>query len=347
MSSNYNNKQERKLIILGHIVKEYIDTAMPVSSKMVANRMDGSVSSATVRNIMAELEDEGYIRQPHTSAGRIPTDIGYRDYVNILKDRVKIEKREAARLAAEFDSRIRTISDIIKTTSNIISHELHNASIVMWPSIQDLYLKQIQLVKVRAQTVLAVLITMTNAVKNYMIKLDDDLEKADLEKLSNYINLNYRSLSFLDISNKLKEESGEGEDVEMSQKALDIIDNVINENIEDELYCNGLNYFTDEPEFNDLALARRMIEMFADKRYLAGLLRRELPYKGVKVYIGSENDSDVLCDCSVITSGYALNGRTVGRIGVVGPTRIDYEHALTTVGYLSDIISEKLEKINA
>lgn len=344
MNGNNTKKQERKLIILGHIVKEYIDTAMPVSSRLVANRMNGSVSSATVRNIMAELEDEGYIRQPHTSAGRIPTDNGYRDYVDMVRDTIRIKRQEAARLAAEYDDRIRTMNDIISRTSDVISKELHSASVVMWPSIQDLYLKHIQLVKVRAQTVLAVLITMTNAVKNYMIRLDSELENAELEKLSNYINSNYRSLSFLEISNKLKHEETEGEEAGIADNARNIIDSVINDNIEDELYCNGLNYFTD---ISDLALARRMIEMFADKRCLAGLLRGELPYRGVKVYIGSENDSEALNECSVVTSGYSLNGRTIGRIGVVGPTRMDYEQALGTVRFISDLISSKLEGLNA
>ena len=170
-------REERNARVLGYIVREYVSTAVPVSSKRIAQRMGGSVSSATVRNVMAELEEFGFIEQPHTSAGRIPTHLGYRCYVDIAKDRIRLKRKEAERLAAEYSKRVRTIKDVIEKTSFLISHELHNAGIVMWPSIEDFYLKHMELIKVKAETVLAVLFTMTNDVWNYIINLDRDLKK--------------------------------------------------------------------------------------------------------------------------------------------------------------------------
>jgi heat-inducible transcriptional repressor len=128
--------------------------------------------------------------------------------------------------------------------------------------------------------------------------------------------------------------------------ALEVIDTIIEENIEDEMYWEGLNYFMDEPEFRDINITRNMLKIFSDKKELVSMMRGELPYEGLRIYIGKENRSRMLKDCSMITCGYSLRGRPVGRIGVIGPTRMDYDHALRTVSCLSYLISEKLKKIN-
>ncbi|MGB2601785.1 MAG: heat-inducible transcriptional repressor HrcA [Candidatus Omnitrophota bacterium] len=354
MKNNINrNKEQRKQFVLAHIVHEYVSTALPVSSMAVARKMGGSLSSATIRNIMAELEEEGYIEQPHTSAGRVPTQRGYRCYVDIVRDRIHSEKKEAERLAAEYDRRINTIKEVIRKTSYLISRELHSAGVAMWPSIEYLYLKHFELVKVKAETVLAVLVTVTNDVKNYIIKLDRELGKTELEKISNYINSNYEMEPISAIYDDLKHVAeGKRENVDKEafravKTALNVIDTIVEENIEDEIYWEGLNYFMDEPEFQDINITRNMLKVFSDKRGLISMMRGELPYEGLRVYIGKENQSRMLKDCSVVTCGYSLRGRTVGRIGVIGPTRMDYDHALRTVSCLSHLISEKLRMINS
>ena len=344
------NKEQRKLFILAHIVHEYVSTALPVSSMAVARKMGGSISSATVRNVMAELEEEGYIEQPHTSAGRVPTQKGYRCYVDMVRDRIHSERKEAERLAAEYDRRISTIKEVIRKTSYLISRELHSAGIAIWPSIEYFYLKHFELVKVKAETVLAVLVTVTNDVKNYIIKLDRELEKTELEKISNYINSNYEMEPISSIYDDLKravQAQHEGGTFSAVRTALEVIDMIIEENIEDEIYWEGLNYFMDEPEFRDVNITRNMLKIFSDKRELISMMKGELPYQGLRIYIGRENKCRMLRECSVITCGYSLRDKTVGRIGVVGPTRMDYDHALRTVSCLSHLISEKLRRINS
>ncbi len=352
-TDRHDRKEERKCRVLAHVVRAYVHDAMPVSSRVVARMMDGNISSATARNIMAELEDEGYIEQPHTSAGRIPTNSGYRQYVDMVKDRIRLERRQAERLAAEYTRRIRTIKEVIEKTSYLISRELRNAGIVMWPSIEDFYLKRIELVKVGAEAVLAVLVTMTNAVKNYIIRLDRELEKAELERITNYINTNYERAAFSrisgDIRRALRDASGGGdgpEVIEAARSALAVVDSIIEENIGNEICWEGLNYFLDEPEFRDMDLTRKLLRMLSEKEDLAGLMRKELPFRGLNVYIGRENSCEMLTECSLITCGYTLRGRAVGRVGVIGPTRMDYDRALRTVSCLSDLISSKLEEIN-
>lgn len=347
-----NKKEQREMLVLGFIIREYVSSAVPVSSKTIAQVMGGGVSSATVRNVMAELEEKGYIAQPHTSAGRVPTDLGYRKYVDIVKTRMKMERREAERLSNEYNQRISTVKDVIERATFIISHELHNAGLAMWPNMENFYLKRLELVKVRAQTIMAVLITVNNAVKNYIIEIDRDLNEAELARVSNFVNANYEHKVVSEIYGDLSRILSGGEEerkqiVDVAEVALRVVDTMIRENLESEIYFEGLNYFADEPEFKDLEFARRMIGMFSErKEYLVNLLHSELPERGLRVYIGAGNDREMLKSCSLITCGYSLQGRTIGRIGVIGPTRMDYYSALSTVSCLADLISEKLEEIS-
>ena len=349
---NQFRKEQRKYRILEHIVHEYISSAIPVSSRVISVKMGGQVSSATVRNIMAELEEKGYIEQPHTSAGRVPTQAGYRHYVNVINEHLRFEQKEARRLASEYARRINTIKEVLSKTSFIISRELHNAGMVLLPSAADFYLKHIELVKVRAETVMAVLVTMTNDVRNYLINLDSEMQRAQLEKVANYINSKYEGTGVSAICDGLREtlngeDHGEGKEIiEAAATALKVIDTVIDENVENELYWEGLNYFMDEMRSEDMDAARRILSIFSDKRDITRLMREELPFRGMKIYIGKENSSTMLSDCSVVTCGYTLHGRTVGRIGVIGPTRMDYNNAISTLNCLSDLISVKLEEIN-
>jgi len=344
-------KQQRKLLVLGHVVYAYITTAVPVSSKTVALEMDGCISSATVRNIMAELEEEGYIDQRHTSSGRVPTQSGYRCYVDRIKDDIRSEKKEAERLAFEYTARIRTINEVIKKTSFLISRELRNASIVMWPNTENFFLKRIELVKVKAETVLAVLVTMTNAVKDYIIRLDGDLAGAELERVANYINKNYEHLPLSRISDDLRRvirdgQGGNDDFAAIAATALTAVDSILAEDAYNEISLEGLEYFMDDSWAGNVGRTRGILRMFSEREDLIRLMRDELPDRGIKTYIGRENRCEMLSDCSVITCGYTMHGETAGRIGVIGPTRMDYVRALRTVSCLSGLISSKLEEIN-
>jgi heat-inducible transcriptional repressor len=344
-------KEQRNFEVLAHIVRRHISSAMPVSSKVVAQGMGDRVSSATVRNIMGDLERRGFIEQPHTSAGRVPTDRGYRYYVDAARIRMQMEKRRAERLAREYARRIRSIEELLERTSSLISHELHNAGFVMWPSIEDLYLKRLELIRIRARTALAVLITTTNAVKKYIIRLEEDLRNPELESVANYINANYEDAVISrmadDLRHILRTQDEDGKDViRIAGRALGIVDDILETDAENEIYLEGLEQFMEEPEFRNVGIARSMLKVFFDRKYLSRLMRGELPFRDIRIYIGRENPIDMLRDCSIITSGYGMHGRTIGRFGVIGPTRMDYDNAIRTVSMLSGIISAKLEELN-
>ncbi|MBU0571215.1 MAG: heat-inducible transcriptional repressor HrcA [Candidatus Omnitrophica bacterium] len=341
-------KEERNHKVLAHIVRIYVSTGIPVSSKSVAADMGGSISSATIRNIMAELEETGDIVQPHTSAGRVPTDRGYRHYVNLLNKELHMRKREARRLSGEYSERIRSIKDVIERTSALISRELHHASVVMWPDAGNFYLKHLELIKVKSETVLAVLVTMTNAVRNYMIQLDQDLEKTDLQRIANYINLNYEDEKVSDIADYLKnsiEDSENMESMNITDHAARIIDHFINKGIESEISWEGVSDLSGESGYRDTDTIGRILQILSNRKAIAHLMREELPYRGIRTYIGEENKFTVLKRCSIVTSGYMLHGKAIGRIGVVGPTRMNYDSVLRTVSYLSNVVGMQLEAL--
>ncbi|MBU0683313.1 MAG: heat-inducible transcriptional repressor HrcA [Candidatus Omnitrophica bacterium] len=350
-SSDIDRKEQRKNRVLGHIVHSYISTAGPISSKIVAEIMD--LSSATVRNIMAELEDEGYIEQPYTSAGRVPTNTGYRQYVDMVKSHIKAEQEESERLAREYTRKIETIKEIMTKTSFLIIRELQSAGVVLWPGIENFHLKHIELVKVKPRSILAIIVMMSNDVKNYIIELDKDVSKIELIRVSNYINENYSELSLPRVLAGLRDTVRDmsfyehnNEFLQSVQNALLVLDSVVEEYDENELYWEGLNYFMDAVNSDNIDVTRNLYQMFSEREGLVKFLRGELPYSGIKVYIGTENKQERLNNCSVITCGYSLRNKTVGRIGVIGPTRMDYGHAMRVVSCLGDLISLKLEEIN-
>lgn len=347
-----HKRENRKRIVLGHIVRAHVSTALPVSSKTVVERMGGNVSSATIRNVMAELEDEGLIEQRHTSAGRIPTGYGYRYYVDMLTDDIKKEKRQAERLAREYTRKINSIKEVIEKTTFLISRELRNTGLVLWPGVENLYLKHLQLVRLRSETVLAVLITMTNAVRNYIIRLDREVRSQELQRISNFVNDNYTEQTLAAISAKLEKEidapgrSSAGENSNIARSAAEIVKGILSEDMDREIYWEGVDNFMNEPEFSDVNTARRILHMFSEKQTLMRILGKDIDSNEIKVYIGGESGCDMLNDCSLVTCGYFYRGRSLGRFGVLGLTRMDYGRALRTVSCLSELISAKLEEID-
>jgi len=346
-------KDHRKDIVLAHIVEAYVSSAVPVSSKTVAEKMGGNVSSATIRNVMGELEHQGFIEQPHTSAGRVPTTAGYRRYVSMKTENISYRKREAERLAQEYTRKIETIKDVIEKTTYLISRELHNAGVMVWPGVDNLYLKHLELIKLSSQMTLAVLVTMTNAVKNHMIRLDREMSSDELGRVARYINENHAEKPVSGISENIKtamdKVSGElrGEARETALTALKVLDGIVSDNADSEIYMEGIDNFMNEPEFSDINVIRKVFHVFSDRKSeLAGILTRDLSSGDVRVYIGEECGSEILKDCSIVTCGYFFRGKAAGRMGVVGPTRMDYDRALRTVRCLSSLISAKLEEID-
>jgi len=343
-------KRERKNNVLAHIVREHVASSVPVSSQNVTERMGRVFSSATIRNIMGQLEDEGYLYQPHTSAGRVPTDKAYRYYVNRIRDSIELKDREYKRMAAQYTNRVRTLEEMIENASRFISRELRKASIVMWPSLEDTHLKHIDLLKVSDRAVLSVIVTMSNAVKHYVLELDFSSTRAELEKVANYLNANYRAASFLQIADNLERTKadavmrGEHEIEALALMAQEFIEAILKKDIENEIYWEGLEHFMDETGLDDMAVLKRFVQAITRRHGLISLMRKDLGSGGMRAHIGEECGRG-LSGLSIITCGYELRGRTAGRLGVIGPIRMDYERVLATVKFLTELLSSQLEGI--
>ncbi|MBF0494107.1 MAG: heat-inducible transcription repressor HrcA [Candidatus Omnitrophica bacterium] len=344
------NRDERNSEILSQIIQLYTATAIPVSSKSVAESMDNIVSSATIRNIMAELEEDGFIEQPHTSAGRRPTDRGYRHYVDHLNGRLSLEKHKVKKFEEEFFEKVRSIKDLIEQSSHLINRQLHYASAVMLPDTVSQYMKHLELLKIKSDTVMAVLVTMTNIVENYIIKLDGDIEKGQLNKIANFINEKCEGKKVSDILEYLKGVNSvadkNSELGAMSAFAIRLIDGMAKTDIENEIFITGMDCFSGQADFSNSEDFRNLLKILSDKKLMMKIMKGELSAGGMRFYIGHENEPEPLKKCSLVTFGYEFHGTPLGRIGIIGPTRMHYENVFQTVNYLIEVLNSKIEGLS-
>lgn len=345
-----DKKRTRRRAVLTHVVRQYVSSSEPVSSGTVTELMNRSCSSATVRNIMGQLEEEGFLEQLHTSSGRIPTDKAYRYFVNNIRDRIKLREREYKRLAREYSAMAGSLEELIERTSNLLSRELRKASLVMWPSLKDTSLQHIGFVKVARGQVLAVIVTMTNAVKKYLLDLASNHSEEELTEAAGYLNKFYRGATFLIIADNLARSKEDAEESDMRKvyellnTAHELIEGILKKDIENDIYWEGLDYFLEEQFADDLAVTRRLVRAVTGRRELVRILRDDLATGGMSTHIGSECGTE-LNGLSLITCGYDMEGRAVGRLGVIGGTRMDYERVLGTVRFLAELLSLQLKNM--
>lgn len=335
---------QRQNQILEIIVSSYVDTALPVGSRVVSKMV--GLSSATVRNIMADLEEMEYITHPHTSAGRIPTDKGYRCYIESLMRVKDINRKEARRIEEEYRTRRKGIEDIIKKTAEVLASITHQTGIILFPKFNKSVFKRIDLISVGRRRVLAVLITSTGIVKSFIIETEEDMER-ELGAVTNLLNSDYYGLTLEDIKEGLIKRLRQERDSFHSvvKETSDIIELMLQLFREDELYLGGPSCLLSQPEFEDADYAKAMLHIFEDKSALSRLLEEDIGEKGIKVYIGKENKYKNIQNCSVLTSGYRVKDELVGRLGIIGPTRMAYSHMIPLVNYISETVTKTLSEL--
>lgn len=335
---------ERQNKILEIIVSSYVGTALPVGSRAVAKMV--GLSSATIRNIMADLEDQGYIMHPHTSAGRVPTDKGYRLYIESLMRAKEINKREAQYIEEEYRLRRKSIEDIIKKSAELIAGITHQTGIVLFPKFQQSKFKHIDFVSVGKNKILVVLVTSNGIVRSFMIDTKEELA-SDLDTITNLLNSDYYGLTLDEIKQRLfmrlKEERNSSYNI--ISETSGIIDSMLQLFYEDELYLGGASRILFQPEFEDAHNAKDLMAIFEDKEALSRLLEEDLGEEGIKIYIGRENKHKQMRNCSLVTCGYRIKGDLTGRLGIIGPTRMDYDHLIPIVNYISEKMTGALDSL--
>lgn len=323
---------DRKWTILKAIIKTYLETGEPVGSRTISKYADLNLSSATIRNEMSDLEEMGYILQPHTSAGRIPSDAGYRLYV----DRMMEEKdREVTEMKEMVLQRQDKMELLLKQMAKVLAANTNYAAMISGPQYHRTKLKFIQLSIVSETQILAVIVAEGNVVKNKMLHMEHELDHQTVLELNILLNTALNGLTLEEINlatiSRLKEQAGIHSEV--VNRVLDAVAESIQSDDEIEIYTSGATNIFKYPELSSSEKASELISAFEEKRDLVGMISSEEAKNntGIQVYIGQESPIQTMQDCSVVTATYELGEGMYGRIGVIGPKRMDYDKVVSTL----------------
>lgn len=344
-----NQLDERKTKILNAIIRNYLETGEPVGSRTISKYTDLNLSSATIRNEMSDLEEMGYILQPHTSAGRIPSDQGYRFYVDHLMQEKDREVSEMKEFVIEHTEKM---EQVLKQVAKLLANNTNYATLVTAPRYQQKRLKFIQLSKVDDAHILAVVVLEGNLVKNKMLSVAEPVGNEEMLKLNMLLNTHLNGLSVEEINlgtiAVLKEKAGIHSQV--VSDVLDAVAEAIGEDEDLEIYTSGTTNILKYPELSDSQRAEELLSTFEEKQQLVSLVAERLEPEdsnGIQVYIGNESPIQTMKDCSVVTATYELGEGVKGTIGIVGPKRMDYEKVMDNLKNLKsqlDGIFDKKDK---
>jgi len=332
-----NILKERKAKVLHAVIHQFIKTGKPVGSNILESEYDFDLSPATLRSLMAELEKDGYLTHPHTSAGRIPTDAGYRAYVNSIVELQRLAVEEEEKIRKEYEKKTKEIDTLLSQTSRILSGLSNYTGFVLAPKVENNEIRNIELVQVAKDQILVVLLTKTGDVKNKLVNISIDAE--DLEELKKFLNRKLRGLSLSEAGKRI---FGEIQKYETKQKNMigfaECISEVI-DSIRDDIYMDGASNVLAVPDFKDLESARYLMQLNEDRDKLKKMIGRDLNNK-IQVRIGAEHK-----DLSVITTSYNYGNRVVGVLGIIGPKRMEYEKMIALVNSVSTIVNGYLSGI--
>lgn len=338
---------DRKLKILQAIIQNYLETGEPVGSRTISKLTDLNLSSATIRNEMADLEEQGFIIQPHTSAGRIPSDKGYRLYVDtMLQDKIQ----EVEDMKVLLIDRADKIDTLLKQIAKLLAANTNYATLVTKPQYRSRKVKFIQLTEVDDDQILAVILLEGNIVKNKIINTLEKLDKEIILKLNIVFNTFLQGLDLSEINltiiQKMKEQAGSYSGV--VSDILDVIAQAISEEKNVEIYTSGATNMLKYPELSDMDKVSELLNTFEEKNQLTELIAatplEDTEKRGIQVYIGSETPVEAMKDCSVVTATYEIEDGVYGKIGIIGPKRMDYEKVVSTLHTLMVQLDEIFKK---
>lgn len=347
--SEHKELDERKKQILKSIIDDYIMTAEPIGSRTIAKKSVLGISSATIRNEMADLEEMGYLEQPHTSAGRVPSVKGYRMYVDSLMDMSVLTKDELLFIKENLEGRIDRLVDLIKQASNVISQITHYTSVATAPKISKSKIRNVQLLYMDPKRVLMILVTNEGMVKHSTIHLEGVAHPADIERVSRILNEKLAGLTVeklnVQLIHEIQKEFGVSKDFLFSVM-MDIAKTIQNENSnESEVFMNGTTNIFKYQEFTDSDKARAFFD-FMQRNELINRIMLPQGEKGmIDVKIGSEIKIDEVSDFSIVTTSYSLGDYMVGTIGVIGPKRMEYPKVISAMDYITKELNKELEKM--
>jgi heat-inducible transcriptional repressor len=335
---------ERKQKILLAIVHDYIATAEPIGSRTIAKKYKLGVSPATIRNEMADLEELGYIEQPHTSAGRVPSERGYRYYVDYLMKRKDLSKEEEEMILQGFAMKIKDVGHVIHKAGQLISQVTRYTALVMQPQIGISNFKRIQIVAMSPMQAMVLVVMDNGAVYHRMIDVPESIDETDMETITRVLNDKLHGSSIENIKFTLLKEiyfelAGHKHVLDL---AMELIHESVTPRTEDRIYLGGVFNILNQPEFHNVEKVKTLLSLLEQEKLLSDLLAGASLDKGVSVRIGSEINRTEVEECSVVSATYHVSG-LMGTIGVLGPTRMDYARVVSVVDFMTKSLSRALE----
>jgi heat-inducible transcriptional repressor len=338
---------KRMKTILAAVVHRYITTAEPVSSSIIAKEYNLDLSTATIRHEMYWLEKYDYLWQPHISAGRIPTDKGYRFYVDNLMIKKYLKENEKREIIQIYKKN-KELEETMKITSQLLSKLTNNLGVVLAPIIYDDLVRNIQFIPVGNNRVLTIIVTDTGLVCQKLINVSGEITKDRLSYLSNLINnkLTEKDMNIINLNKILKDELDKILSFqERFNYIYDFLEDCFNfKSLKNKVYLDGRTNIMRQPEFNETIKLNYILSIIEEENILANTIRKCLGFRKTKVIIGKESKLKEIQSCSLVTSKYNIRGKPAGAIGVLGPTRMDYSRMISIVEYVSDRLSDILSE---
>jgi heat-inducible transcriptional repressor len=337
---------ERMRWILRTIIESYILTGDPVGSRTISEKSDLHLSPATIRNIMSDLEELGYLSQPHTSSGRVPTEKGFRIYVDSILDIHELSGKKQKEIRSRYLNYQIEGADLFRETCRVLSSSSHYLGVVWAPRMGLVVLQHVEFVKLQKHLVLAILVSTTGLVHNRIIQVEEKFSQTELDHLSNYLNSLLTGLTLYQVREKLLERMKEEKNtydhlldqaIKLGKKAFSSID-------ETDVFIEGRTNILHEPEFSNLSIMTDLFRAFEEKATMVKLLDKCMEPKRVQISIGSESEVQEMETCSVITSTYGCGGQVWGALGVIGPRRMNYSEVIPLVDYSAKLLTEILER---
>jgi heat-inducible transcriptional repressor len=341
----FESLTQREKAVLHSLIDYYIATATPVGSRLIANKYRLGISPATIRNTMQDLEEMGFVTHPHTSAGRVPTDKGYRVYVDTLLEPEELTNSEEKQIKSEILVDYAAVEDLLEQTSGVLASISNQLGVTIAPRFDQGILSRINLIPVAEKKILVVLAVKHGLIRTVLLEAESDLETETLEKTTGILNERLCGLTLGEIKDSMEQRLKEAStaDPKLIRVFLESSENLWNFPETEKVHLGGTTNIVDQPEFRDREKLRSLIELIEEKRLLAELISAKGIKNGITITIGKEIERGEMQSCSLVTSSYKA-GKVAGTIGIIGPTRMRYAKLVSLVDYTAKLLSDILSR---
>jgi heat-inducible transcriptional repressor len=336
---------DRQLLILQVIIEDFIQSAQPVGSRSLSKKEEIAFSSATIRNEMSDLEELGFIEKTHTSSGRVPSEKGYRYYVDHLLSPQVLKKNELQLLKSVYAERIYELEKVVQKSARILSELTNYTAIVLGPKVKDHKLKKIEIVPLNTETAIAIIITDTGHVENKLISLPSSVDIDEIEKMVNILNERLTGVPIVDLKNKIYKEVAVllKQHIHNYESLMATLTESFTTNESAKLFFGGKTNMLRQPEFHDIHKVQSLLSMIEQEQGFYDLIKQNP--EGITVKIGRENQNTALEDCSLITATYSVGTDQFGTLAILGPTRMEYSRVITLLSAFSNDLTRLLTKL--